>query len=165
MHIDAEARQGLQRVLAPDEHLLWAGRPVQGLRMQFTDVFVVPLSLAWTAGVVFSEATVLRSGMPAAFALFGAPFVLAGVFLLVGRFFWDAHLRARTSYGVTDQRVLLVHGESVTSLPLRTLPPVTVRRATVTFGTAAGRAPAPAFDHVPDAASVAELIRRAAARS
>lgn len=51
-------------------------------------------------------AVVLNSKAPL-FALFGAPFVLIGLFFVVGRFFLDAWLRAKTCYAVTDRRILI----------------------------------------------------------
>jgi hypothetical protein len=62
--------------------------------------------------------------------LWGIPFVLVGLYLIIGRFFADAYLRARTCYGVTDQRVLIVTNLwnlQVKSVSLRTLGDISLR--------------------------------------
>ena len=40
--------------------------------------------------------------------LFGIPFVLMGIYFILGRFFADAWLRSLTRYAVTNQRVLML---------------------------------------------------------
>ncbi len=45
------------------------------------------------------------TGAPIIFCLFGIPSVLIGLFLLFGRFFTDAHIRGRTCYGITNERI------------------------------------------------------------
>lgn len=57
-------------------------------------------------------------------ALWGIPFALVGVYLIIGPFFADAYLRARARYAVTDQRALIVTNlwnRQVKSVSLRTL--------------------------------------------
>jgi hypothetical protein len=62
--------------------------------------------------------------------------------LIVGRFFHDAWRRNRTLYALTDQRVIIVDGgiqQRLRSLPLRTLPEISITderagRGTITFG-------------------------------
>jgi hypothetical protein len=166
--------------LSPGEQLLWAGRPRQGVRLRAQDALLIPFSLMWGGFAVFWEVSVLRSGAPLLFKLWGVPFVLVGVYVVIGRFFADAWGRARTAYGVTDQRVLiLTHrpGRSVQSLPLDTLRELSLsegrRGGTITFGSPGGpnswlsgagwpgtrRFAPPAFEQIPQARDVYELIR------
>lgn len=92
------------RFLDPGEKLLWSGQPKQGLRFQAADVFMIPFSLMWGGFAFFWEASVLGFGrttahpkpMPIFMAIWGIPFVLIGLHMIVGRFFYDAALRKRT---------------------------------------------------------------------
>jgi hypothetical protein len=93
-------RQQLEREMGHGEKLLWAGRPVQGLRLQKGDALGIPFSLLWTAFAVFWVASAYRGGAPLFFVAWGVPFVLVGIYLVIGRFFHDARQRARTFYGV-----------------------------------------------------------------
>jgi hypothetical protein len=87
----------------------------------------MPFSLMWGGFAAFWEYEVIKSGAPFAMRLFGVPFVVVGLYLIVGRFFADAWRRSRTFYGVTDQRVLIVSGRQVRSLSLQNLGEVALR--------------------------------------
>jgi hypothetical protein len=179
----AEVRHELQRELAPQEKLLWVGQPRQGLLLRSADAFLIPFSLLWGGFAVFWEASVVRTGAPFFFKLWGVPFVLVGVYIVLGRFFVDARQRRRTFYGVSNQRVIIVaglFGRSIQSLDLGSLPGLslderTSGQGTISFGTGqwpyawmqgtgwpTGRGRyAPCFDSIADARQVYELIRRA----
>lgn len=164
------------------ERQLWAGAPRRGLVLRGSDALMIPFSLMWAGFVVFWEASVLRQGGPTFFALWGIPFVLAGLHITVGRFFVDAARRARTAYAVTSERILIEVGGvgplagSTKSLPLRTLSEVQLRErgdgtGTITFGPQPfgafagaswpGAPQVPTFDLIPDARRVYDIIREA----
>jgi hypothetical protein len=172
----------LERELGAGETLLWSGQPKQGLLLRAADALLIPFSLLWGGFALFWESSVLSSGAPFFFVLWGIPFVLMGMYITVGRFFADAYTRSKTSYGVTNERVLIVAGlfsRTVKTLPLATLGElVLVRHAdgsgTITFGSGVAfaswyrgfawpgmeqRLP-PAFERIPDAQQVYDLIRR-----
>jgi hypothetical protein len=147
----------VSRELAPNERLLWSGGPETGIRLRPADALMIPFSLFWGGFAFFWEYSVVHIpstakkavGPPALFmTLWGIPFVLVGLYLIIGRFFADAYLRARTRYAVTDQRVLIVTNlwnRQVKSISLRTLSEVSLREradgsGSITFG------PAPAFN-------------------
>jgi hypothetical protein len=96
----------VERELQPGEQLLWADQPVQGLRLSKADIFLIPFSLFWGGFSIFW--TIAASMAPFPMWIFGLPFVGIGVYIMVGRFFYDAHKRKQTFYGVTDQRILVV---------------------------------------------------------
>lgn len=170
--------------LSRDEKVLWAGQPKQGVILRGSDAFMVPFSLMWGGFAIFWELSVLQTDAPAFFALFGIPFVLIGLYLIVGRFFFEAKQRANTFYGVTGERVIIVSGvfsRKVKSLNLRTLSDLSLSEGkgsegTVSFG---GGSPfssmfagfagwpgieqylGPRFELIPNAKSVFETIRGA----
>src|SRR5262245_50614402 len=107
---DAEAI--IRAELAPSERLLWAGRPRPGRMLRASDAYLIPFSIVWCGMMVFAVVTTMIGAEtePSNWwgLLFLVPFVLVGLYLLVGRFLVDARGRARTWYGVTSERALLV---------------------------------------------------------
>ena len=168
--------------LSRDEKVLWAGQPKQGVILRGADAFMIPFSLMWGGFAIYWELSVLQSDAPAIFVLFGIPFVLIGLYLIVGRFFFEAKQRANTYYGVTDERVIIISGvfsRKIKSLSLRTLSDLSLSEGkdgegTVSFG---GGSPfslmfsgfagwpgteqylGPRFELIPNAKSVFETIR------
>ncbi len=126
-----DAASVIRGQLSSDEKLLWSDQPVQGLILRAADLLLIPFSLLWGGFAFFWEWAVLTKVPTSAdpigriFPLWGIPFVLAGVYLIIGRFFTDAWIRSRTAYAVTNQRILIASGvfsRKVESFPLRTLP-------------------------------------------
>ncbi|MFL5620883.1 MAG: PH domain-containing protein [Gemmatimonadaceae bacterium] len=125
--------------------------------------------------------SVLRDGAPLFFALWGVPFILIGFYITIGRFWIDARRRARTTYAVTSDRVIINSGlftPTSKSLNLRTLSDVTLQErpdgtGTITFGPVApfaamyagmswpGMPQLSAFEMIPDARRVYAVIREA----
>ncbi len=167
--------------LAGGERLLWAGQPRQGIVLRPSDAFMIPFSLFWGGFAIFWEAGVIASGAPWFFVLWGIPFVVVGLYLIVGRFFWDARRRSRTFYALSDQRVIIISGgtsRKVTSLNLRTLSDISLTEksdgtGTITFGPThplagwgngttwpgAPQGP-PSFEMISDAKDVSSLVRQ-----
>ena len=185
--MDYERDQALRSQLGPNEKLLWSGQPRGGIRLRPSDALLIPFSLMWGGFAIFWEYSVLTTGAPGFFGLWGIPFVLVGLYLIAGRFFYDAWARDHTSYGITDQRVLIVSGgfhRSIKSLSLRTLSEVASNErsdgsGTITFGPSLGlygwlagsdwpmwgRNTQPAFEMIENVRAVEGTLRDAQSRA
>lgn len=112
--IDPEASARLQSELSSGERILWAGKPNPGVIFHSDDWYLIPFSLMWGGFAIFWESGVLgfwghnSKGAPIFMAIWGIPFVVIGQYLIWGRFFFDAWIKRRTYYGVTNRRVLVV---------------------------------------------------------
>jgi len=169
--------------LSPGEKLSWSGQPSKGLIFRANDIFMIPFSLMWGGFAITWEFTVISSGAPFFFMLWGIPFVLIGVHMIAGRFFADAWQRSKTHYGVTNERIIIASGifnKQVKSLNLKTLSDITLNEksdgsGTIIFGSdnlnsklagfplvMRGTQPAfPSFELIPNARNVYDIIRRA----
>jgi hypothetical protein len=167
------------------EHLLWTGRPKQGVLFTGTDIFLIPFSLIWS-GMVVSFLFLPGPGGPDGITtVVLTAFVGLGFYMLVGRFIVDAWVRREVRYAVTDRRVLIARPEpfsKFTALKIRQLPELDLNergngQGTIRFGAPASMWRAdggwsgwtPVFDPVPqflaidDARQVFDLIERTAA--
>jgi len=136
--MDFETTQRIQPELAATERLLWAGRPAQGLVLRKADLFMIPFSLLWGGFAIFWEYSAWSTGAPLLFLLFGLPFVLMGLYLIVGRFFADAYIRGRTYYAVSDARILILteaFSRSLKSMDLKTVTDVSLSQRGIDGGT------------------------------
>ena len=102
-----------------DENILWTGHPDASRLLNGADAVLIPFSLLWGGFAIFWFAGAWS--VDPFFALFGIPFVLIGQYFIWGRFLYKRWDRKRVLYGLTDQRVLVVHGSSVQSTFVRQL--------------------------------------------
>jgi hypothetical protein len=107
------------------------------------DIFLIPMSLFWCGFVVFWESNVLRiPNAPIMMVVIGGVFLLVGLYLVVGRFFVDAWIRARMNYALTDRRILILRSRpsiklqsvSLDRLPEATLSETSNGRGSIRFG-------------------------------
>ena len=145
MEVPLESR--LAAELEPGERLLWSSRPKQGLVLRGVDALLIPFSLLWGGFAIFWETMVVRESwrsqaahhnVPIFFVLWGVPFVLIGLYIMFGRFITDARMRARTIYGITDRRVLILSGlfgTTVRGFNLRSLTDISVSERRDGIGT------------------------------
>ncbi len=143
-----DAQLIIQKELDSGEKFLWAGMPKQGTIFKGSDVFMVPFSLLWGGFAIFWEIIALQipsekaGAVSIIFPLYGIPFVLIGLYLIFGRFIYDSKKRAKTFYGLTDQRAIIISGlfsKGVKSLNLKTMSDVSLSEksdghGTITFG-------------------------------
>jgi hypothetical protein len=166
--------------LMSGECILWTGRPGQGLLLSAQDAFLIPFSLIWSGFAIFWTVTASASA-PGLFTLWGLMFVAVGLYLVAGRFFFDAWVRRGMGYAVTNRRILILRSgpfSRFTSLELDRLPALDLRedargRGTIRFGQPASMfsnrnmsAWAPAMDPTPqfigidDARRVFDLVQK-----
>jgi hypothetical protein len=114
-NIDPRAAMKIQSEMNSGESVYWAGMPDPTVIFHSDDWALIPFSLFWGGFAIFWESRVLgigemvRSGVPSTFmALWGIPFIMAGQYLIWGRFVFDGWLKRRTYYGLTNRRVLVV---------------------------------------------------------
>src|SRR5882724_3757770 len=104
----------IQPELLAGESIFWADQPNPHVIFHREDVFLIPLSLLWGGFAIFWEAGVTgfwstgARHAPFFFMLWGVPFVVIGQYLIWGRFFYDAWLKRRTHYAVTNRRVIVL---------------------------------------------------------
>jgi hypothetical protein len=176
--MDRPTDEILKELLGSDERLIWTGRPRQGFFLRSADSFAIPFSIFWTGFAAVWMVLAVKSN--SGFAIVGVPLLLIGIYMMVGRFFVDSWQRARTWYGVTSQRVLIVSvfaRRSVKSLNLRALSAVTLSErpdgvGSITFGPVPPSWPyrgahvpgmssqPPRFDNIRDARAVFDQIRK-----
>ena len=124
--------------LSNGEKLIWAGKPKTGILLRSSDTFLIPFSLLWGGFSVFWETSVMTTDAPVFFKLWGIPFVLVGIYMIIGRFFIDARKRANTIYGITTDRILIKSGvfsTDINSLNIKTLSDITINQKSDNSGT------------------------------
>jgi len=205
-----DAEQAIGAQLAPDETVIWTGRPRTGLAFRPYDLLITAFSAIWLTIAVYITGTARSMGrgmIPGGFRITSNPFtgrpmfmqplaifdivgflfIAVGLYLLLGRFFVDARIRANTYYGLTDKRVLIVTGFSgnrFISIPLERIGELNVSRradgsGTIRFGRASyvedwhgsslsdhrhygyRRIEPPSFELIDDVLAVRDLIVRA----
>jgi hypothetical protein len=165
-----EIPDAISRELRKGEKLLWAGRPRQGVFLRGRDAFQIPFSIMWGGFALFWEYSVINSGAPILFRLWGVPFVVIGLYMMFGRFIGEAKQREHTSYAVTDERIIISSGvfsKTARSLNIKALLDVSLSEnnsgsGTIHFGSAItpvrrGRV-APDFDEIENVRQVYDLI-------
>jgi hypothetical protein len=136
----------LNDYLIDGEKIIWVGQPAQGLLLSGRDWFLIPFSLLWGGFALFWETIVVRMPQsPIFMKLWGIPFILIGLYLIVGRFLTDAWIRRSLQYAITNKRILIYRSGpfgKFTALSLKQLPATDIiERAdstgTIRFGQAA----------------------------
>jgi hypothetical protein len=168
--MQTDAFQGL---LLKGEKIVWWGQPAQGLLFTSKDWFRVPFSLMFLAFFVFWESLAIRNANSLIFTrLWGVPFILFGLYNVVGRFVVDAWARRGITYAVTDKRVLIQRTApfaKFTAMTFDQLPSVNLiergsGRGTIRFGqdqpgSNRGYAGHPAFDPTPQFIAIDDARR------
>ena len=101
-----------QTDLISGENIVWSGQPDPSKLFTKGDILLVPFSILWCGFAIFWESMALTMPTGAGlidiiFPLFGIPFVLIGLYSVIGRFFYKHFKRKKTYYAVTNKRVLI----------------------------------------------------------
>jgi hypothetical protein len=92
-------------ILAPDEHILWQGRPSPKLRLEFRSP-IEPLFFTFFTGFsVFWMVMASKAG--GFFWVFGLLFFAVGSYNLLFQHFWKAYLRTKMHYSLSNQRAFI----------------------------------------------------------
>jgi hypothetical protein len=119
-------KQELQKHLDKKEKILWAERPKQGIIFRSSDGCLIPFSLVWGGFAIFWETLVFVMDAPIFFAVFGIPFVLIGLYLIIGRFLHDMYIRSQMIYGLTDKQIIIKRGDHLRLVDLSALTDIQV---------------------------------------
>ena len=122
-----------------DEYVLWQGKPERGNLFSGRDVFQILFSVIWLSFCCFWEFTVLQSGAPIFFALWGIPFILVGLYMLFGQFIKRAKTRGQTYYVITTRKILVKTGNQIQMYDGKELPAMHIQlhkngTGTIQFG-------------------------------
>lgn len=104
-----KSEEAIRAALDPQEQLLWLGGPDPAKRIGPNDIPISLVGLVFCLGAVMAMLDHEFSG-----ALLWLPLLLllVGLFLLAGRFPIKARAKARTRYGLTDQRALFARQQA-----------------------------------------------------
>jgi hypothetical protein len=130
--VNCDLEQELQQNLGADGKPLWTGKPKAGVVFRSSDVLMIPFSLLWCGFACFWEFSVVSTKAPFFFKLWGIPFVLVGLYIVIGRFFVDAAKRKKTVYGLTKDRVIIksrLLSQEIKSLNIKTISDISLRQS------------------------------------
>jgi len=123
------------------EPLLWSGRPDPRVLFGRGDLLLVPFTVLWGSFAVFWNVMVWRTHAPIFLRLWGIPFLLVGLYVIIGRFFIKRNRKRRLEYALTRSRALIcdsrggVRDVPLAHVPIEQSPSRDGRHLTVTFGT------------------------------
>ncbi len=126
--VDLQLQDVMAGSLMPGEKIVWAAKPHAGIKFRKSDAFLIPFSLLWGGFAIFWVVTAYTMGAPIMFVAFGVPFVLVGIYLIIGRFFADALKRGNTIYALTTDRVIVrsgIRNKTTTSFNLKNINSIT----------------------------------------
>ena len=101
--------------LGADEAILWCDKPKKLFVFTMSEVFTTLFGIVWLAFSMFwvISAYFATSGTDDAvariFTLFGLPFVLIGLYLVIFRHIFSVISRRKTIYALTSKRAVIVH--------------------------------------------------------
>ena len=93
--------------LLPYEKILWSGKPVRGVVFTPWDIFLLPFIVVWIGSVAIVAVIALSSYDDPFTAFIAMMMVVVVATVMWGRYWWDAWLRGKTQYALTEHRLLI----------------------------------------------------------
>jgi len=125
LKIPTQLRQKINKELEPHESIRWVGQPRPNTSSLIISCLVVFLfaipwtafAVFWTYGVLGYKIPDLRAGFQPEylFALFGVPFILVGLGLLLSPF-WIWRTALKKVYLITNKRAIAFEGANTTTI-------------------------------------------------
>lgn len=101
-----QVRHTLQPLLGSREELIWVGQPKQGLMLQGSDLWIIPLTL-WNSLLLMGVGYAFLRIVDVVGLFIGFLLWAIALYLLIGRFFVDAYRRSRIYYALTNRRIII----------------------------------------------------------
>ena len=109
----AKMREEFQADLLEGEEILWTGRPERSAVVAGADAAAIPITVWLGSSAIYAGVSLLHRlsaanslGQLVTSLVGGIPFILMGLYLILGRFIYKAWRKTRTYYAVTNKRVL-----------------------------------------------------------
>ena len=96
-----------QNEMLKDEKILWSGRPKQGFFLTGGDILVSLFGLIFLGVGSLMEYSAIQS-FDIFLMIFSLPFLLFGLYMVLGSIIYKNYQKKRTYYAVTNQRVLVL---------------------------------------------------------
>lgn len=125
----------INQYLAPDEYILWNGKPGKGNLLTQADIFMVPFSILWCGFAIMWETVVLMNSTSLFAKIWGIPFVCVGLYIVFGRFIMKIYLRKETVYVITNRRIISLCKNRLNTIDYHIYPSKTVTRCKNGYGT------------------------------
>lgn len=110
-----------------DEYILWSGKPSRIHLFNGQDLIMIPFALFWLSFSLFWEWQVIQSRQSIILCVWGIPFVMIGVYLLLIRPFYQASVTRRTYYAITNKQLMIKQGEKISFYTASQLPPFSLK--------------------------------------
>lgn len=110
-----------------DEYVLWSGKPSRIHYFSKQDLITIPFSLFWLGFSLFWEWQVIQSRQSLFLVLWGMPFVMIGVYLLLIRPFHQASIIRHSYYVITNKQLMIKQGKKISFYTASQLPPVSLK--------------------------------------
>ena len=114
--------------LSQGEQILWRGKPERYSLLNKKDSLMIPFSIAWCGFAIFWELSVIITGAPFLFRLWGIPFVCVGLYMVFGRFLYRRYQLRHSTYVITNRKIIRKVGGKIDMLQSFALPPMEVEQ-------------------------------------
>ena len=101
-----EVKYVIKDELMPGEEIIWCGQPNKSKIFSKNDAFLLPFGLFWCVGFTLIWVTLAKQG--GKLGIIGIPFIIVGIYFMVGRFLAKSYNKKHTYYVITNSRILIV---------------------------------------------------------